>query len=91
MGDFCQITVVNTVPGPDGKCWVEVVDNDQGALGGATVVRLCEDRGLNCFVFETEKMPEILYVGEWMEYVDLDVYWKDNDTVVVGTNEYNVG
>ena len=90
FADFGENTVVKDIPSPDGQRYIEVVDNDQGALGGATVVRVCEDKGIDCFVFKTQKTPERVYVGEWREYVDLNIYWKDNNCIVIGSEEYKI-
>ena len=83
-------TVVESILSPDGERWVEVIDNDQGALGGATVITVCEDKGIDVFVFKIEKASETIYVGEWREYEDLNIRWKDNDTVLINSSEYEI-
>ncbi|MBQ3528125.1 MAG: hypothetical protein IJA52_06195 [Clostridia bacterium] len=83
-------TVVETIPSPDGERWVEVIDNDQGALGGATVIRVCEDKGIDLFVFQAEKLPIKIYEGEWRAYEELDIRWKDNDCVLINSREYKI-
>lgn len=87
---FGQSTVVEMIPSPDDERWVEVVDNDQGALGGATVVRVCEDKGIDAVVFKVQKNPKRIYVGEWREYLELDIRWKDDDCVIINSKEYVV-
>ena len=90
FSDFGENTVVETIPSPDGERWVEVVDNDQGALGGATVIRVCEDKGIDLFVFQAEKLPIKIYEGEWREYEELDIRWKDDDCVLINSREYEI-
>lgn len=84
-------TVVKTVPSPDGTMAAEVVDNNQGALGGATFVNLryplqTIDLGFAAF----SKSPTRIYEGEWGEADTMQVVWKDADTVEINGTEYSV-
>ena len=40
--DFSKKTVVQTIPSPSGKYYAQVIDDDQGALGGNTIVEVCK-------------------------------------------------
>ena len=84
FGSIGEDTVIQTLHSPDGSRYAEVIDSDQGALGGDTLVRvykyktLFKDRG------------EIVYKGEWREYEDMEIYWKDDDTLVINSKEYPI-
>ena len=88
FGSIGQSTVISTVPSPDGKLYAEVVDVDQGALGGDTVVRVHEDRGVDLLIFSIEKAPQTVYIGQWREYENMPVYWKSNTCLIIHSTEY---
>ena len=44
LGNLSSNTVVKTVKSPDCSYYAEVIDNDQGALGGATYVNIYENK-----------------------------------------------
>ena len=45
--DFGKKTVVQTIPSPSGKYYAQVIDDDQGALGGNTIVEVCKKSNPN--------------------------------------------
>ncbi len=90
FGRIATVTVVDTVYSPDGAYYVEVIDSDQGALGGDTFVELYEKSAVDLFFIRISKKPERIYHGDWGAYKKLDIYWKDENTVVIGSSEYYV-
>jgi hypothetical protein len=34
--------------------------------------------------------PKQLYLGEWGEYETMDIYWKNDDCLVINGKEYGV-
>jgi len=90
FGGFAVNTVVDTIPSPDGEHCVEVVYSDHGALGGDVFVRVARESIVDTVIFKIEKKPETLFVGEWDEYKGLNIRWKDNDSVILGSTEYEV-
>ncbi len=83
-------TVVKTVRSPDGAYVAEVIDSDQGALGGDTIVTVRENKTYNAFFFELRKKSERVYTGEWGEYVNMNIYWRDGRTLIVNSNTYTM-
>lgn len=81
-------TVRETVTAPNGRYYIEVVDSDQGALGGDTLVNVHKGRKLNLLVLSFEKTPETVYVGNWKEPVYIS--WKNDSCLVVNGTEYSI-
>lgn len=92
VGDFGQRTVVETVSSTAETYYAEVVDHDQGALGGSTsvIVRKRKPVVVNAIVFSVEKEPKSIYVGGWGAYEDINIYWKNDSSLVVNSVEYNI-
>lgn len=88
FGDFGQNTVVQSAKSPNDTYYAEVIDSDQGALGGDTLVEVYENKGINTFVFNITKNPQRIYYGEWGEAQNMQIYWKDDNCLVINSVEY---
>ncbi len=91
FGSIGQNTVVQTVESPSGKYYAQVIDSDQGALGGDTLVDVYKKSGINAILFKIEKKPQRVYFGEWGEYETMQIYWKDDRCLVINSVEYIIG
>ncbi len=86
-----QNTVVKTVNSPTGRYTAELVDSDQGALGGDTVVYVTDNLlSVDFGLVTIHKQKERIYMGEWGAYKGLTLRWIDKDTLKVGGNEYDM-
>lgn len=90
FGSFGQNTVVETLPSPGGTYYAEVIDSDQGALGGDTIVNVYENFEFNAVIFKITKTPKGIYSGEWGEYKSMKIHWKDEKTLVINSVEYAI-
>lgn len=90
FGNIGQNTVVQTVASPNGEYYAQVIDSDQGALGGDTLVEVHKKGGLNCPLFKAEKKPQRVWVGEWGAFADMRIYWKSEDCLVINSVEYTI-
>ncbi len=90
FGNIGQNTVVQTVESPSGKYYAQVIDSDQGALGGDTLVDVYQDCGINALVFTIEKKPQRVYWGEWGEFNNMQIHWKDDNCLVINSVEYEI-
>lgn len=81
LADFGQKTVVQTIPSPDGTYEARVIDDDQGALGGSTIVEVDQNGWAK---------PKQIYTGPWGIFETMEIYWKDEDTLVINGKEYRV-
>lgn len=87
---FSQDTVIRTLLSPDGLHTAEVIDRDQGALGGNTVVAVREARPLSIGIGQFEKKPVVLYRGEWKDSETIDIAWQDNNTLQIDSEPYDL-
>lgn len=88
--NFGSNTVVKTVDSPNGEYYAEIVDSDEGALGGNTVVYVKKSKPLNLLLLIIEKSPERVYIGEWGEYKTMEIKWKDESTLLINSTEYKI-
>lgn len=90
FGNIGQSTVVQAVESPNSVYYAEVIDSDQGALGGDTLVEVYENTEINLLIFKIFKKPQRVYHGEWGEFKDMDIYWKDDRCLVINSVEYPI-
>ena len=55
FGNIGQNTVVQTVESPSGKYYAQVIDSDQGALGGDTLVDVYKKSGINLIFLKLKR------------------------------------
>lgn len=75
---------------PDRTYYAEVVNIDQGALGGDTVVYVHRSRVTNLFFLSFNKIPQKVYIGEWGEYKTMLIEWKNENCLVIDSKEYDI-
>ena len=90
FGNIGQNTVVQTVESPSGKYYAQVIDSDQGALGGDTLVDVYQGGGINAVLFKIEKRPQRVYFGDWGEFENMQIHWKDDNCLVINSVEYEI-
>lgn len=90
FGGIVQNTVVQSVDSPSGEYYVQVIDSDQGALGGDTFVDVYKKSGINGILFKIEKKLQRVYSGEWGEFENIQIYWKDDGCLMINSVEYEV-
>lgn len=90
FGNIGQDAVIQTVESPNGAYYAEVLDSDQGALGGYTLVNVHETKSINAVVFRISKKPQDIYYGDWGEFQDMEVYWKSENCLIINSVEYPI-
>lgn len=91
FADFGHVAVVQTVESPSRKYRAEVVDVDQGALGGDTLVEVYDNRKhFNLLIFTISKKPQRVYMGEWGAFKNMKINWKDDDCLIIDSKEYEI-
>lgn len=84
FNDFGENTVVETVYSPDEVYRAEVIDEDQGALGGSTIVRVYDTRReFDLYLFRVWKNSKCVYTGEWGVWKTMEIHWEEDHTLVV--------
>lgn len=86
--DFGEETVIKSLNSPSNTYCAKIIDSDQGALGGNTIVEVQRNRKINCFIFTLESKPEIVYIGDWGEFIKMQMKWKDDNCLIINANEY---
>lgn len=90
FGLIGQTTVMKTLHSPDGTYYAAVLNVDQGALGGDTVVNVHKNCDIDLPVLRISKKPKRVYLGEWGEFNDMNIYWKDEHCLVIYSTEYYI-
>ena len=89
VNSFGKTTVVRTAASPDGSFYAEVIDHDEGALGGSTLVEVYA-KPFNAGAFRIGKKPETVYKGAWGEFESMEIYWKSEHCLVIDSVEHKV-
>ena len=90
FGIIGQNTVIKNIESPNGNFYAQVIDSDQGAFGGDTLVNVYEKRGIDTFIFRLKDKPQRVYLGEWREYESMYISWKDDKCLVINSVEYEI-
>ncbi|MBO5797367.1 MAG: hypothetical protein J6R77_03355 [Clostridia bacterium] len=84
-------TTVAEIPSPNGTYCASIIDSDQGALGGDTLVTVTKQADtVDLYFFTFETASQTVYVGEWLEYQRMHVYWKSDEVLVIHGKEYPI-
>lgn len=87
FGGVSENTVVKTVESPTGAYYAQVIDSDQGALGGDTFVDVYEDV-FDALIFKITKKPKRVYQGDWGAFQNMQIYWDSDDCLVINSVQY---
>ena len=90
FADFGKNTVVKKINSPGNNFCAEIIDSDQGALGGNTVVYVHKNGELNLIFLTISKTPQRVYIGEWKEYESMLIFWKNESCLLINSEEYNI-
>ena len=90
FGNIGQNTVIKSIDSPSGNLYAQVIDSDQGALGGDTLVNVYEKREIDVVIFKLKDKPQRVYLGEWREYESMHISWKDDKCLVINSVEYEI-
>lgn len=88
FGNLGENIVVQTVESPNGTYYAEVINSDQGALGGDTLVDVHENKEIDALTFKISKKSQRVYHGEWGEFENMTIYWKNENCLVINSVEY---
>lgn len=88
--DFGANIVVKSAVSPRKTYTAEVINNDQGALGGSTLVNVRKNKKINLRICEFSKTPIRVYIGVWGEFDRMEISWKDEETLLINQKEYKI-
>lgn len=81
-----QNTVVQTLQSPEGTYFAQVIDSDQGAMGGATIVEVYQSQS---FLGRHKKVGRV-YTGSYGEHKTMQICWKDDHCLIIDGIEYPI-
>lgn len=84
FSDIGYSEVVDTVYSPDGSYRAELIDSNDGALGGDTVVKVYDETGI------LPRRPQTVYIGPWGEFEDMELYWKSDTVLCINGKAYEI-
>lgn len=77
-----QNTVTQTLISPEGRYRAEVIDSDQGALGGDTIVQVVDlQKQWDLLVFLIRKNPQRVFWGDWGEFMTMKLDWESEQVL----------
>ena len=86
---FGAKTVLAHEPSPDGLYCAEVIDSDEGALGGSTLLYVYrEDQSFSIGSFSFRKAQRQIHAGRWGEFESLS--WIDGETLSMNGRIYDI-
>jgi len=89
MWDFGQETVVKSAMSPNAVYLAEIVDSDQGALGGNTTVNVTQQGcDINLLIGQLKKDPKTIYVGRWGEFETMALRWETDEILYINGVRY---
>ena len=84
VGPIGEEVVLQETTSPDGRYTAQLIDRSEGAMGGSTKIEVTDNEA---FLFDK---TQTVYTGKWGEGFDMQIYWKDNDTLVADGIEYEM-
>ena len=88
---FGRDTVVKSLPSPQQTYVAEVIDSDQGALGGNTIVEVQnQSKTVDLYFGKFSKPPVRVYFGAFGEFENMQIQWGDEHTLIIEGKEYDV-
>ncbi|MBQ7885728.1 MAG: hypothetical protein IJ313_02420 [Clostridia bacterium] len=83
-----RTTIVQTLDSPDGRYQVQLIDIDEGALGGNTDVRVMDrNKSLDMGLISVEKCILVYRTG-WGAFEDIQLHWENDETLYIDERAY---
>ena len=91
FSDFGENTVVKAGISPNNTYLAEIINADQGAMGGSTIVNVTrQNRDINILIGKLKKDPKRIYTGRWGEFYDMTLRWETDETLYINAQRYSV-
>lgn len=82
-------TVVQKSVSPQGNYVAEVIEDDQGALGGDTYVEVRGAKSLHLLIFTVRPNATCVYKGEYGEAESLELGWCGEEALLIDGKPYS--
>lgn len=90
VGGLSGETVVYELESPSGERIVRVISSNQGAMGGSTVVEVQRQFRQEVLIGAFIYSPQQVYVGDWGEFEQMNIQWRDEHTLNINGKYYAV-
>ena len=88
---FGEMTVVQRLPSPEGTYYAELIDDDQGALGGNTLVYVYDTRQrIYLGLLMVQKNPQRVFMGRWGLFETMELEWESEQVLKINGRPYEV-
>lgn len=89
FGNFSVDKTINSKMSPNSKYFVEIIENDQGALGGNTYVRVwMQSKNINIFIGTIKKVPKYIYRGRYGQMYGATLWWETDEILYIDNAKY---
>ena len=76
---------------PNSVYIAEIIDSNQGALGGATLVSVTrQNRNISILIGELKKDSKVVYSGRWGEFETMTLRWETDEILYINENRYEI-
>lgn len=91
LADFGRVSVVQSLISPCGSYEAMLIDIDEGALGGSTVVDVKDvSRSFDLGFARFDSVKRVYRTG-WGAYETMTLSWQDDDTLLIDGHPYSFG
>ena len=90
LSDFGSTRIMSSLLSPQGRYEAQLIDVDEGALGGSTIVDVREpDAVIDIGVASMEPVKRIYRTG-WGAFETMQISWKNEYTLLIDGHAYDV-
>lgn len=90
FGSIGKITVIQEAVSPDGSYTAQLIDDNQGALGGSTLVKVTQADILPLGFAAFRPETKTVYNSSWGEFMTTTLSWADETTLLINDTPYPV-
>lgn len=91
LADFGRVSVVQSLLSPEGSYEAMLIDIDEGALGGSTVVDVKDvSRSFDIGFARFDSVKRVYRTG-WGAFETMELSWQDDDTLLIDGQPYSFG
>ena len=91
FADFSKDETVKSEMSPNSIYLAEIINNDQGALGGNSYVTVTrQNRNFNLLIGKIKKKPKIICSGRIWEFDEMALKWDTDEIIYIGEIKYEI-
>lgn len=90
FGQIGSQGIVQEVTSPDGQKTAQLIDDNQGALGGNTFVYVRYRDILSLVFGGLRPDSQLIYRGRWGEFEGMSLSWQDDNTLLINDTTFSL-